>query len=435
MSVDAVVKRSVFWANDRLHGAPIRHGFDEISHIMANYDEGFEIQQQKLRDVLSFAAKNTTLYASYKDKIDCLNAWPVMNKVMLMEHYDENCVDIDKIPGQVGDIFIQKTSGSTGVPFSLPHDTRKRQRRISEIKWFNDMVGFKSHEMLIQCRIWTKWHTKSKSQMFRENIIAFNIEHMDDETISELISTIKKKHCVAMRAYASWYKSLCEYLVDGKGNPQDLSSLKVCISHSEMLDERTKALMEKLVGCPMVDCYANEENGIFAYQRLNSNDYVLNHAGYVFEVLNFDNDEPVSDGELGRLVVTDLTNRAFPMIRYDTGDAVVFRSDPGLWPVMTKLYGRRMDVIYDAAGLPVHPMAFARILKNYSQISQWQVIQTGEKNYTVRLCLRDELGIYSVRNQFFEIVGDSANITFEEADDIPVLNSGKKKSVIQEWKV
>ena len=96
----------------------------------------------------------------------------MVNKAILNENRDKITIPIDKIPEQEGDkVHIQKTSGSTGTPFAIPQDTRKRNRRIAELKYFNEQVGFKSHEMLGQCRIWTKWQSKSKWQSFKENII------------------------------------------------------------------------------------------------------------------------------------------------------------------------------------------------------------------------------------------------------------------------
>ena len=77
-------------------------------------------------------------------------------------------VPIQYIPEQETEkVHIQKNSGSTGTPFSIYQDTRKRNRRIAELKYFGEDVGFKSHEKLVQCRIWTKWQSKSKWQSGR----------------------------------------------------------------------------------------------------------------------------------------------------------------------------------------------------------------------------------------------------------------------------
>ena len=46
--------------------------------------------------------------------------------------------------------------------------------------------------------------------------------------------------------------------------------------------------------------------------------YTVDLYNFYIEMLSLDSDEPVKPGELGRIVVTDFYNKAFPMIRYDT---------------------------------------------------------------------------------------------------------------------
>ncbi|RDB63927.1 hypothetical protein C1878_03835 [Gordonibacter sp. 28C] len=434
MGFNAFVKRHAYWFNDWRRGGIVRKGFDDIEAVLGNYETGRRIQRQRLHDLLSYASSHTRFYREYAGKEDDLSQWPVLNKTDFIEHYDAHCVVEGDIPGQDGrPVHLQKTGGSTGVSFAVPQDFLKRQRRISEIKWFNELNGFKSHEKLCHCRVWTQWQNKSKWQTFKENIYAFNVEHMGDDTIEELISLIERERIEVLRGYASWHRTLAEYFASGKGDPRRLSTLKLIISESDTLDERTRAIIEEYLDCPIIDSYGNEENGTFGYQRVDSTDFVLNHAGYVIEVLDFDEDRPVERGQMGRLVVTDLFNHAFPMIRYDTGDVCVLSDGEGEWPVMSKLFGRRLDIVYDTKGDPVQPMVFSRVLKNYPKIMQWQFAQVGETDYALRLCLRDGEDLEAIRKQMLATLGDDANVKFEMVDDIPVLRSGKKKPVVQEW--
>jgi Coenzyme F390 synthetase len=89
------------------------------------------VQQQHLKDTLYHAVKNSPFYSVYKNC--CISAFPVVNKAILNENYESICVPIEKILEQTGDkIHVQKTSGSRGIPFAIPQDNRKRQRRIAE---------------------------------------------------------------------------------------------------------------------------------------------------------------------------------------------------------------------------------------------------------------------------------------------------------------
>lgn len=435
MSFDSFFKRSVYWTKDFFNGSVIRKMYFDSKKVSNNYEYGTQWQKRRIDELLNWAVENTQLYKDYKGKE--LKDFPVVNKLVLTENHEANTVDPKKITWQNGDVFIQRTSGSTGVPFEVPMDTRKRQRRIADLKYYNHTVGFKSHEKLGQCRIWTRWHSKNKNQSFWENIIPINIAKLDAQGMEDFIKTIKKEKIFALRAYASTYDFLVDYLQHSDADINDLKSLKICISSAEALNPVTREKMKKITGIPIVEAYADEEAGTLAHQRVDDVNYYLNNTCYYFEWLKLDKDEPAEFGELARIVITDFYNYAFPMIRYDTGDTAVFA--PGCekscnWPYISKLYGRRMDTVYNTKGEPMHPMNFGRTLKNFKTILQWQFIQEGEKDYRIKLQVINDSDIDKIMKEIKLIVGDDANINIDLVDDIPVLTSGKRKPVVCLWK-
>lgn len=436
MSFSGWMKRSVYWTKDFFHGRRVRKFYDDLDKVLANRESGEKHQQKSLFNLLEHMTENTEFYKEYKG-VKELQKYPVVNKNILIANQDKLTVPADKIPEQVGDkVHIQKTSGSTGTPFCIPQDTRKRNRRVAELKYFNELLGIKSHEKLAQCRIWTKWQSKSKWQIFKENIIPINVAKMDDETVNLLLTTVRDEKVKSIRAYASWYDAVVKYLEENKERANDLKTIIACISSSETLNEDTRIKMKELANVSIVEAYASEEAGMMAQQRIDDTNYYLNHSGYVFEFLKMDSDKPAEEGELSRIVITDLFNYAFPLIRYDTGDTAVYQegneSSNG-WRYISKLYGRRMDLVYSTSGVPLHPMNFARVLKNLPGIIQWQFIQKSEKTYVVRLNLSNEDVIEVALKELKSIVGDDAEIVVERVNDIPVIASGKRKLVVREW--
>ncbi|MCM1006790.1 MAG: hypothetical protein NC485_02485 [Ruminococcus flavefaciens] len=436
MSFDGFCKRTFYWVNDWIHGKKVRKHLDEIKKVMADSETGNMIQSNSLKNLLEYATRYSDFYKSYKGKQ--LKEFPIVNKTKLMENYESIVVPVSNIPEQESEnVHIQKTSGSTGTPFAIYQDSRKRHRRVAELKYFGEMVGFKSHERLAQCRIWTNWQSKTKSQSFKENIFPINVSKMDDETLSELCSTVAKNKIVAIRAYASWYDNLLEYFLSGKGDITLLKTIKVMFSTSEALNVVTKEQFMKKWNIPIVECYADEEAGIMAHQFVDNNIFHLNHASYIFEILKLDSDEPAKYGEIGRIVITDLYNYAFPLIRYDTGDTAILQKGnekTNGWDYFEKLYGRRLDLIYDTKGNPTHPMSFARILKNLPGISQWQFIQKDKLVYELRINPKEDFDEERTLSEVLSVIGKDADLTIKYVDEIPVLASGKRKPVICEWK-
>lgn len=396
------------------------------------------LRQQLLTDLLQHAVKNTLFYRNIKSLE--LKDYPVVNKSVLQEHYDEIFIPETNNPWQCsGKYHIQRTSGSTGTPFAVPFDTRKRERRLAELKYFGKIVGFKSHDKLVQLRIWTKWQSKTNSQSFWENIVPFDISNLNETNLEMLCETIRNVRAKCLRGYASSFDLLARYAGEHR---LKLPSVKIIIAGSETLFDSTRELVEKNLGCSIISQYANEENGILAQERVGDNKhrFFLNESGYFFEVLKFDSDEPAEYGELGRLVITDLFNYAFPIIRYDNGDNCVMKLDEITQrPYISNLYGRRLDMIYNTQGEPILPMALARILKNYEMIRQWQFIQKTSVHYVLKLAVNNKSGLEETSsNEILTLLkvllGNDSDISIEYVDDIPVLNSGKRKSVVNLWK-
>ena len=101
-----------------------------------------------------------------------------------------------------------------------------------------------------------------------------------------------------------------------------------------------------------------------------------------------DSDEPAEPGELGRIVITDLFNYAFPILRYDNGDtAVAVRKEKiGRFKLyLSELYGRRSDLIYDCKGNAVTPYIITNNLWDIEGVKQYRFIQEDEKDYTIWL--------------------------------------------------
>ncbi|MFI3297225.1 MAG: hypothetical protein R3Y59_06310, partial [bacterium] len=352
MAVKSLLLRNLFWIKDFLIGSPIRKQYCEIRNIFEQRGGFQKVEDESLLNILKYAVANTSYYKCCD--YDNLKTFPVVNKAILIAHYDQIFVTEKNNPFQKDKSYhIQKTSGSTGTPFSVPFDNRKRLRRIAELKYFGKIVGYKSHDKLIQLRIWTHWQSKSKRQSFWENIIPFNIGNPSDENLLKLCNIINNERAISIRSYASTYDLIARYV---KENNIKLPSLKVLIAGSEMLLDSTRELVKKNIGCNIVSQYANEENGILA-QELPGDDnhkFFLNYGSYHFEILKFDSDEPAELGEVGRIVITDLFNYAFPIIRYDNGDNGVMEYDSKTQKkYISKIYGRRLDMIYDTVGNPV----------------------------------------------------------------------------------
>lgn len=438
MDLNAYYLRAKFWIDDYLKGSPIGKPYNEVKYIQEHsYEEGLPFREKALHNLMDFAREHSAYYKNIKGYD--LKSYPIMNKATLLEHYDEIKVAPAEIPGQQGEVHIQTTSGSTGTPFKIPQDTQKRQRRIAELKYFGKIVGFRTHDKLIHLRTWNRWQQKTAKQIKSENIIPFDIAIMDDASLKRLCELAVSEKAVCLRGYASSLGKVAEY-ADGKG--YQFPHLKIAIAGAEALQDDTRALYKRVMKSEIISQYANEECGIMAQERTptreSDNCMYWNYSGYYFEVLKFDSDEPAEYGELGRIVITDLHNYAFPLIRYDNGDTAMLLPPDEYsngYPVLGKLFGRRFDITYSTTGAAISPLTYGRILKHFDTISQWQFVQEGEKEYKLKVVMRcEDPNLNSIVDQLKEYIGKDALVTIEKVSDIPVLASGKRKPCVNNWK-
>lgn len=434
-SIVSFCLRNSFWIKDYLGGSKVRRQYNNVKKIHSKRRSDWQsLRETALKTILNHAVTNTELYKGINP--DSLTNFPVVNKQFLIENHNHNLVPTEALPWQIGEYVIQRTSGSTGTPFAVPMDMRKRQRRIGELKYFGEIVGFNSHDKLMQLRIWSKWQKKSLRQQKRENITAWDISDSSESNLQKLYDNLKNNRCSAIRGYASSLDLLAKFVK--KHGLSQLPYLKIAIAGSEALYDDTRDLVKKYLGCDIISQYANEENGILAQQTIDgrlADGFELNDSSYFFEVLKLDSDEPAALGELGRIVITDLYNYAFPMIRYANGDCGILAVSDNGEVYLSKIYGRVMDLVYNTRGEPVSPMTLARILKNIDGIQQWQFIQKNKGVYCIKIISSSQPSeslSAKIKSEIIQYFGDDSNLSIEYVSDIPPLKSGKRKSVICE---
>ena len=155
------------------------------------------------------------------------------------------------------------------------------------------------------------------------------------------------------------------------------------------------------------------------------------------EIVN-DKDEVLPKGELGRIVVTDLYNYAMPMIRYDTGDMGAvdeFEINGRRKLCICDFSGRKVDVIFDAKGNALSPHTITNAMWDFPDIRQFQLIQTGAEVYTLKLNVEKEFGREKeLVTVLQKVLGEEASIRIDRIAEIPVLASGKRRYIVNEWK-
>ena len=281
-------------------------------------------------------------------------------------------------------------------------------------------------------RVWVNNVRKSKFQLIQENMIMMDSSRMDEKALSEMFRTIEKKKVKCLVGYSSALGELSDY-IRKSGTDCSNCSVRAIIPISETMPEPVRRTLEKQFGCPVRAWYSNEENGIMGLQNEENEGYHIDTETYYYEILKMDCDEPAEPGELGRIVITDLFNYAFPILRYDNGDtAVAVRKEKnGRFKLyLLELYGRRSDLIYDCKGNAVTPYIITNNLWDIEGVKQYRFIQEDVKDYTIWLNGDPaKMDQKEILGRIRPYLGEEARIKVEIVDEIPVLASGKRKYI------
>jgi phenylacetate-CoA ligase len=422
------IRNLLFWILDFLKGGKVRKHFSNVVQINTDYPAAKEKVTKQLSSVLAHAANTTAFYGKYKNT--AISNFPVINKNIVRENEDlfiSSAFEKSTLSKTV-------TSGSTGTPFCVYHNADKKIRNTADTIYFARLAGYELGQKLYYFKIWNEINSKTGFTAWAQNIEACNVFELSDAAIAKFLNVLNEdRSTIGFLGYASAYDAICSFL-DKNPSFEVKANVRSAIGMSEALSDYTKEAMQRHFRCKCVSRYSNVENGMIAQQPLDGNEFHINFASYYVEILNLENDDACSLGKAGRIVVTDLYNVGMPMIRYDTGDIGVMNEkikNGKKIPVLEKIEGRKMDMVFNSDGDLVSSFTITNGMWKYTELKQYQFIQNGKSEYQFKLnCdtpFEREAELIADFQKFF---GQNSTIAVEYVSEIPLLNSGKRKKVM-----
>lgn len=438
MEVLSLLRKKAFWILDYMRGSLVKDAYNDIKKIdELDSSDAFisKYQKEAWKELKEKACSKTRAYAPYANS--SFFEFPMITKQDIRNAQE----DFLSVEFNKDELIQMSTSGSTGTPFVCYQNSTKKCRVNAEVIYYSEKVGYKLGENLSYIRTIVKQNKKSNLKQFIQNQSLINCGQLSDEGIEGILRSIQresKKGKVTLLAYGSTYTALKDYIL--KHNIKNFGgcNVKGIISGSDMLFDETREVVSNAFDhAVMVSRYSNEENGVIGQDEGINNVFVINEADYIVEILD-ENAKIVPEGTLGRIVVTDLFNYAMPMIRYDTGDIgaiQTFDINGKRKKCICQFSGRRVDVIFDADGNALSPHAITNAMWDFPDILQFQLIQVAHRTYKLKLNVPDS---FKREKQLLEalkqVLGENALVEIQRVNEIPVLASGKRRYIVNEWK-
>ncbi|WP_294819422.1 CoF synthetase [uncultured Flavobacterium sp.] len=413
---------------DSVKGSSVKKEILNVEEGISGYEASSKKREERLAFLCDWAKNNVPYYSALNP--GSFENFPVINKNIIKENLDSF---IDKKLDKES-LFKMVTSGSTGTPFTSYQDKKKKVRNTADTMVFASMADFTIGNKLFYFKIWNDINKKSGLSKFIENIVPVDVTNQSETELMKFVTALQKNEYgnIAFLGYASYFEALIK-IMDKFCPDARITCVKSAITMSEALDPTAKEKFRKYFGINIYSRYSNMENGIIAQQVAESgNSFLVNWSSYVLEIYDFDKEVPLAYGEKGRIVVTDLYNTAMPFIKYDTGDIGIMEwSDALKQPVLSKVEGRKMDLIYNVDGELVSSFIITNNMWYFTEILQYQFIQLTETEYKFILNVGGDFARERELVELFSnILGSTASIAIEYVSEIPLLNSGKRKKVM-----
>lgn len=259
-----------------------------------------------------------------------------------------------------------------------------------------------------------------------------SVYHLDKNTIPFYIQELNRFRPVYLFGYPHVAYLLARYLCEHGGLA---SPPRAIFTDAEQLLPEYRQTIEQGFGASCYDIYGTRELNWVAAECPHQRRHALQLCS-ILEVVD-DQGQPLPAGQAGRIVITDLTQRAFPFIRYDVGDigSLSLEGCDCGWhsAVLQEVEGRAEDFIITPQGRKV--TCLLRIPRAGRHIIESQIAQTHPDWVVIRVVSAAGFESCDVRDMLavaHDLLGDDMRVDWEVVESISRTSRGKFKHVVQE---
>lgn len=413
--------------------------WDSLEHIR-------ERQASRLAGVLVHAAETVPAYRRsvaplmelLTDPFHLLGRLPAISKQEV-----QNDAAGFRSTHPAGRVSRKTTGGSTGQAVTIlkNRDATAAERAAMWLGygWFGVEIGDAA------ARFWgapfatrNRWVVRlADLAMHRIRFSAFAFGEQELENYWERCRRFRPAY---LHGYVSMLTEFAAFLETTERDGRELP-LKSVIATAEALSQPQRELLERVFGVPVQIEYGCGEVGPIAYECPEHSLHLMAENLYV-EVLREDG-TPAAIDEPGEIVVTDLTNRAMPLIRYRLGDfGVPGDACPcgrGL-PTLRQVWGRAYDFVEGPDGRRYHGEFFMYLFEDLRReglgVHQFKVEQVGPAELRILVLhpggLAPEQSDRLLQLLHHRLHGVTANVI--EVEELPRAPSGKMRVIENRWR-
>ena len=413
---------------------PLRYAFlDGLLRTQAlTRPELLTKQREDLERIVAYAAADTEHYARSLGPIVARGGWtiadlPVLTKEDVIRHLPDLLArGVDRATAKIG-----HTGGSTGKPLAFWYDETKHELMRAGMLRSYMMSGWRPGQKIVN--FWGARQDTVAGGVFGAGWADFiaaektiPAHEYDADRLREWVRVIRSYRPVLLQGYASILTAVARFVVDHRIEMPD--TLRGVYSTAEVLYDWQRQLMETAFGCQVFNQYGSREVPNIACECRHGNMHVFTDMVWL---------ESLGDGDEPRLLVTSLTNRLMPFIRYDIGDSARLRDGDcpcgSPFPLMDMGMCRHNDIVRTPGGKSIHPSYFNGLLYGLTQIEQYQFVQEQPERIVLNVVAAAPLAAdisAALQERILREVDAGLELQLAYVTEIPRTASGKHRFVI-----
>lgn len=357
-----------------------------------------------------------------------LEDFPIINKAYLKEHYEEFCN-----PAYKGPTLVIHTSGTTGTSVNIPQSQNFEHRQWATWWRYREELGIKygtwygwfgCADMVVPIR-------QRKPPYWRIDFaghrVMFGTYHLNIENVECYVEEIERRKLTWLHGHASRLCYLSRLIVEKGLSP--LRGVRFVTTGSENLLPQNVKEISRAFPCALIRTHYGMTEGVANFSQTKDGSWRIDDDFAHVEFIPLDANRP----ERCRIIGTNFSNAAFPLIRYEMGDIAIVKWEVGK-PIVLGIEGRENESIVMDNGMLVNAMLSYDIFGESSHVLEAQIrVLNG---CTIELLVvksekyvdEDERRILQSARRYLK---DEIRLSIRYTSEIPRAKSGKFRAVVK----
>lgn len=220
-----------------------------------------------------------------------------------------------------------------------------------------------------------------------------------------------------------------------------ISRPKAIVYGAEQMADMDRLLIETEFGVPVLSTYQAAEALRIAFQCERRDGFHLSLDDVAVRVVD-ENGRTLAPGDVGEIVLSNLTNRATVLLNYKLGDVVTLSKSScscgRTLPTIERIQGRSDDLIALPGGQMIHSLVVMEKLQSVPGVVQVQLVQEDLHRFLLRTVCTGNTDWRQACQQLDEalrgLLGDDLSLTIERVAAIAPEPGGKVRAVISHYR-